>query len=274
MTMTVTMIITVAAIATALAVGLIAHHLRRRRHNGDEDAEVSVSDLISPLETLAVLLVAFVIVVAAESYGAAAAAVEAEAGRVDQLYEVADYAPEPQRERLQAAAVCYSRAIETAEWPLMAEGGAKSPVASVWSTDFRRHFKELAHQGDPTFPLLVQADDERSKARQTRISEASPAIPSFVYWFMVVALAATVGAFAFGLPRDRRPSHLVLLFVLAGLFTGSLLLIEDIDSPFSGRIRITDEVMGGAADDIAEDFAADHPATTLPCDEGGNRTAT
>ncbi|AJF69833.1 hypothetical protein SVTN_17980 [Streptomyces vietnamensis] len=267
------MIITVVAILAALAVGLIAHHLHRRRRTGD-DEEASVGDLISPLETLAVLLVAFVIVVAAESYGSASAAVEAEAGRVDQLYEVADYAPEPQRERLQASAVCYSRAIEAAEWPLMAEGGAKSPLASTWSTEFRTHFKELAHKKDATFPLLVQADDERSKARQTRVSEASPAIPPFVYWFMVVALAATVGAFAFGLPHNRRPAHLVLLCVLAALFTGSLLLIEDIDSPFSGRIRITGDAMQQTADDIAEDFATDHPASTLPCDTDGKRTTT
>ncbi|MBT2546369.1 DUF4239 domain-containing protein [Streptomyces sp. ISL-44] len=272
--MSMNMTITVVAIATALAVGLIANHLRRRRLTDDDDDEASVSDLISPLETLAVLLVAFVIVVAAESYGAAATAVQAEASRVDQLYEVADYAPEPQRERLQASAVCYSRAIRAAEWPLMAEGGAKSPVASVWSTDFRKHFKELAHKGDATFSLLVEADDERSKARQTRISEASPAIPSFVYWFMVVALAATVGAFAFGLPRRRGPSHFILLCVLAALFTGSLLLIEDIDTPFSGRIRITNEAMRETAEDISEDFATDHPTSTLPCDAGGKRTAT
>ncbi|MFI8765377.1 hypothetical protein ACN9M0_17215 [Streptomyces sp. R-07] len=273
--MTTTMIITVLAIAAALAVGLFANQVRRRRRTGDEeDGEASVSDLISPLETLAVLLVAFVIVVAAESYGSAATAVEAEASRVDQLYEVADYAPEPQRERLQAAAVCYSRAIQTAEWPLMAEGGAKSPAASVWSTDFRTHFKELAHRGDATFALLVQADDERSKARQARISEASPAIPPFVYWFMVVALAATVGAFAFGLPLNRGPSHLALLCVLAVLFTGSLLLIEDIDTPFSGQIRITSETMQHAAEDISEDFATDHPTGTLPCDTDGNRKAT
>ncbi|MHC5904524.1 bestrophin-like domain [Streptomyces sp. S6] len=268
------MIITVAAIMTALAVGLTANHFRRRRHAGDDEDEASVSDLISPLETLAVLLVAFVIVVAAESYGSASAAVEAEAGRVDQLYEVADYASEPQRRQLQADAVCYSRAIEAVEWPLMAEGGEKSPVASAWSTDFRRHFKELARKGDTTFPLLVAADDERSQARQTRISEASPAIPTLVYWFMVVALAATVGAFAFGLPRTRGPSHLALLGVLAVLFTGSLLLIEDIDNPFSGRITITGDAMRETAKDIAEDYAVDHPTGTLPCDADGRDTKT
>ncbi|MEU3604110.1 hypothetical protein AB0E83_01370 [Streptomyces sp. NPDC035033] len=267
-----TMILTIVAIAAALAVGLFANQVRRRRRAaGGDGEEASVSDLVSPLETLAVLLVAFVIVVAAESYGSASTAVEAEAGRVDQLYEVADYAPEPQRERLQAAAVCYARAIQAAEWPLMAEGGEKSPAASVWSTGFRTHFKELAHQDDATFALLVEADDERSKARQTRISEASPAIPPAVYWFMVVALAATVGAFAFGLPRDRGPSHLTLLCVLAVLFTGSLLLIQDIDTPFSGQIQITSDTMRQTAEDISEDYATDHPGATLPCDAEGKR---
>ncbi|MFD7325164.1 hypothetical protein ACFV9D_29405 [Streptomyces sp. NPDC059875] len=269
-----TTLVTIAAMAVALAVGLIANRVRSRRTaDEEEDAEASVSDLISPLETLAVLLVAFVIVVAAESFGAAGQAVEAEARRVDQLYEVADYAPEPQRQRLQAAAVCYARAIETDEWPSMANGGGEaSPRASVWSTEFRRSFKDLAHRGDATFDVLVEADDERSRARHTRLGEATPAIPTVVYWFMVVSLAATVGAFAFGLPRRRGPAHLLLLSTLAVLFTGSLLLIQDIDRPFTGQIRISGDAMRGTAQDISEDFATDHPTAVLPCDQGGTRT--
>ncbi|WP_406863724.1 hypothetical protein ABZO31_26145 [Streptomyces sp. HUAS MG47] len=267
-----TTFLTVAAIVAALVVGLLANRVRSNRTADEtEDAEASVSDLVSPLETLAVLLVAFVIVVAAESFSAANTAVGAEAGRVDQLYEVADYAPEPQRERLQAAAVCYARAIPAAEWPAMAEDAGPSPRASEWSTEFRASFKELAHREDTTFELLVQADDERSTARHTRLGEATPAIPTVVYWFMVLSLAATVGAFAFGLPRRRGPAHLLLLCVLAALLTGSLLLIQDLDRPFDGRIRISDQAMRDTAGDISEDFAADHPRATLPCDEGGRR---
>ncbi|MET9373701.1 hypothetical protein ACFYV5_01315 [Streptomyces sp. NPDC003035] len=269
-----TTLVTIAAMAVALAVGLVANRVRSlRTADEQEDSEASVSDLISPLETLAVLLVAFVIVVAAESFGAAGEAVDTEARRVDQLYEVADYAPEPQRERLQAAAVCYARAIETVEWPSMADdGGEASPRASVWSTEFRKSFKDLAHRGDPTFDALVEADDERAQARHARLGEASPAIPTVVYWFMVVSLAATVGAFAFGLPRKRGPAHLLLLSTLAVLFTGSLLLIQDIDRPFTGQIRITGDAMRETARDISEDFTTDHPAATLPCDQGGTRT--
>ncbi|MEV5970481.1 hypothetical protein [Streptomyces sp. NPDC051921] len=264
--------ITIVVMAAALVVGLFASHLRRRRASeGAEDEEASISDLISPLETLAVLLVAFVIVVAAESYGTAGSAAGAEAHRVDQLYEVADYAPEPERVGMQGAAVCYARAIMAYEWPAMVDRGEKAAEASVWSSEFRRHFKVLAHKNASAFELLVEADDERSVARQTRLSEAMPAIPKVVYWFMVVSLAATVGAFAFGLPRRRGASHFVLLFVLAGLFTGSLLLIEDIDKPFSGQIRITNEAMTETAADIGDDFVTDHPDHRLPCDPTGIR---
>ncbi|MFF2574114.1 hypothetical protein [Streptomyces sp. NPDC058084] len=264
--------ITVVIMAAALAAGLTANRLRRHRvPTGGEDEEASISDLISPLETLAVLLVAFVIVVAAESYGTAGSAAGAEAHRVDQLYEVADYAPEPERERMQGAAVCYARAIMAYEWPAMVDKGEKAAEASVWSSDFRNHFKALAQKHAATFELLVRADDERSVARQTRLSEAMPAIPAVVYWFMVISLAATVGAFAFGLPRRRGAAHFVLLFVLAGLFTGSLLLIEDIDKPFSGQIRITNEAMAETAADIGDDFGTDHPGSRLPCDPTGIR---
>ncbi|GGU99705.1 hypothetical protein GCM10010275_43300 [Streptomyces litmocidini] len=264
--------ITIAAMVAALIIGLAANQYRRRRAPEDAEEVAPVSDLISPLETLAVLLVAFVIVLAAESFGAAGQAVGAEAHRVDQLYEVADYAPEPHQEHIQADAVCYARAILAYEWPQMDKNGEKAPEASVWSSDFRRHFKDLARAGDGTLDLLIEADDERSVARQTRLSEAAPAIPPVVYWFMVVSLAATIGAFAFGLPARRGPSHFVLLFVLAGLFTGSLLLIEDIDRPFSGHIHISSTSMEDTVGDIGEDFADDHPGSTLPCDVHGART--
>ncbi|MGW6392534.1 bestrophin-like domain [Streptomyces sp. NPDC055103] len=116
---------------------------------------------------------------------------------------------------------------------------------------------------------MVEAADERSVARQTRLSEAAPAIPPVVYWFMVVSFA-TIGAFAFafGLPVRRGPAHLVLLLVLAGIFTGSLLLIEDIDRPFSGHIHISSTSM----EDTVADFAEDHPGRPLPCDGQGART--
>ncbi|MFD8210263.1 hypothetical protein ACFV2S_28135 [Streptomyces sp. NPDC059695] len=55
----------------------------------------SAKDLVGPLPTLTVLLLAFVLVTANGSYG---------------------------RSRIQADAVCYARAVRTQEWPAMADG--------------------------------------------------------------------------------------------------------------------------------------------------------
>jgi hypothetical protein len=255
--------------AAALVAGLLAHNYRRRRAIQEAD-DGSVSDLISPLETLAVLLVAFVIVVAAESYGTASTAADTEASRIDHLYEVADYAPPAQRQYIQATAICYIRAVRAHEWPLMTDGGGASPKVSVWSTRLRTGFEPLAALPDDRFQLLVQADDDRSKARHARIAEATPAIPPVVYWFMVISLAATIGAFAFGLPAARTRGHLVLLATLTVLFTGSLLLIHDIDRPFDGHISISDTAMSETAADISADYDRDHPDAALPCDAEGD----
>jgi hypothetical protein len=264
--------LTILIMAAALAAGLVAHRYRRRHLAPDAD-DGSVSDLISPLETLAVLLVAFVIVVAAESYGTASTAADTEASRIDHLYEVADYAPEPERQRIQASAICYTRAVRAHEWPLMTDGGGAAPEVSVWSSRFRADFKGLSALPDDRFQLLVQADDDRSQARHARIAEATPAIPPVVYWFMVVSLAATIGAFAFGLPAARTRGHLVLLATLTVLFTGSLLLIQDIDRPFDGQISISDSAMRETASDITADYRRDHPGHPLPCDADGDSSS-
>ncbi|MFF1717026.1 hypothetical protein [Streptomyces sp. NPDC058268] len=82
-------------------------HLRLRLVSEDDDAGMAVKDLVGPLLTLTVLLLAFVLVTANGSYGKA-----------------------------EVASVCYARAVRAQEWPAMADGeGSGAP--SVWSTDFR-----------------------------------------------------------------------------------------------------------------------------------------
>ncbi|MDI9889144.1 hypothetical protein QMZ92_33590 [Streptomyces sp. HNM0645] len=64
----------------------------------------------------------------------------------------------------------------------------------------------------------------------------------------------------------------MLLGTLAALFTGSLLLIEDIDQPYAGIIRITGKTVADTVDDIGEDIATDHPGRAPPFDVRGTTT--
>lgn len=55
------MIVTIVVAAVALALGLTAHHFLRRNDTDADDEGLSVRDLISPVQTLTVLILAFVL---------------------------------------------------------------------------------------------------------------------------------------------------------------------------------------------------------------------
>ncbi|MDI3422135.1 bestrophin-like domain [Streptomyces luteolus] len=262
--------ITTIVAVSALVIGLLLKRFLRARLVGENAESVTVRDLISPVETLATLILAFAIVVAAESFGAAGEASRTEAGAVDHLYEVADFVEGPARERLQADTVCYARAVQFHEWPHMARSET-SKVPSVWSTRLRTDLKEADKNG-PTFEMIVAADDERSQARQKRVSEASATIPEVMYWFMLLALAVVIAGLAFCLPHRKQGTELACLVVLSALIAGCLMLTRDIDRPFDGLIRVDAAAMRATQTDISDDFARAYPNSPLPCDASGAKT--
>ncbi|MER5772374.1 bestrophin-like domain [Streptomyces sp. NPDC001985] len=264
------MLITVVVAALALVGGVAANRLLHRRAVGDDTEGLSVSDLTGPMQTMTVLVLAFVLAMAAGSHGNAEEAALAEAGAVDHMYEVADFVPAARRERLQAAVVCYTRAVRAVEWPAPA-GGRASPEVTVWSTDFRVALRELG--GAPPFEMLVVADDRRAQARQTRLAESSPTIPGGIYWFMLVSLAVTIVALGLCLPRTGNRPQLVALLVITALLTGALLMIRDVERPFTGLIRVPPTAIADTGEQATRAFRAAYGTDGLPCDDrGGRRT--
>ncbi|MEU5150088.1 DUF4239 domain-containing protein (plasmid) [Streptomyces yangpuensis] len=229
---------------------------------------MAVKDLVGPLLTMTVLLLSFVLVTANGSYGKAEVAARGEARALDQLVETAEYAPAAERARIQAAAVCYARAVRAQEWPAMADGNG-SPAPSIWSTDVRQSFKGLA--GQPVFGMLVAADNKRSDEREERLTQATSSIPPVIFWFLLATLVITVTALGICLPRKNNRGQTVTLVVITALLTTALVIIRDVDRPFGGIIDITPTAITEAERQAHRDFTAHHPATDLPCDNNGNR---
>lgn len=262
------MTVTLVVAFLALAAGIIANRFLRPRVMGGDDAEgMGVRDLIGPLMTLTILILAFMLVTAAGSNGRADDAARAEAHALDHPAEVADYAPPAPRQRLRGDAVCYARAVEHKEWPAMAEGkGSSAP--SVWSRDFRATFKDLG-PGSPTFGMLVAADDQRSLGRQARMAESTPTIPGLIYWFMLVNLSVTVVGLGLCLPRKDNKGPLAALIIVTALLTTTLLVIRDVDRPFGGVIVVKPTQMAEIEEESARDFLHDYAADLIPCDGQG-----
>lgn len=261
------LVIVVAVIA--LFAGLAANRwLRPRLLSEDDDTGMAVKDLVGPLLTLTVLLLAFVLVTANGSYGKAEVASRGEARALDQLVETAEYAPDAQRARIQAAAVCYARAVQAHEWPAMSVGNG-SPAPSVWSTDFRQTFRTL--EGKPVFGMLIAADNKRSEEREERLTQASASIPSAIFWFLLATLFITVVALGICLPRKNNRGQLITLTVITALLTTMLIIIRDVDRPFGGIIDVEPTAISEVERQATRDFLAHHPATQIPCDEKGDR---
>ncbi|MFG3283185.1 hypothetical protein [Streptomyces sp. NPDC048111] len=263
------LVIVIAVIA--LLAGLAANRwLRPRLLSEDDDTGMAVKDLVGPLLTLTVLLLAFVLVTANGSYGKAEVASRGEARALDQLVETAEYAPDPQRARIQADAVCYARAVRAQEWPAMSNGtGSSGP--SVWSTDVRETFRPL--EGKPVFGMLIAADNKRSDERDERLTQASASIPSAFFWFLLATLFITVLALGICVPRKNNRGQVITLAVITALLTTMLVIIRDVDRPFGGIIDVKPTAIGEVERQANRDFLAHHPAIQLPCDGDGKRRA-
>ncbi|MFI7006323.1 hypothetical protein [Streptomyces sp. NPDC050145] len=263
------MVLVIVVAVLALLAGLAANHwLRPWLLNEDDGTGMAVKDLVGPLLTMTVLLLSFVLVTANGSYGKAEVASRGEARALDQIVETAEYAPGVERARIQAAAVCYARAVRVREWPAMSDGEG-SPAPSVWSTDFRNTFEDLA--GQPVFGMLVAADNKRSDEREERLTQATASIPSAILWFLLITLVITVVALGICLPRKKNRGQLIALLVITGLLTTALCIIRDVDRPFGGIIDVEPTAISEAERQATRDFLAHHPASALPCDNQGDR---
>ncbi|MFK8849949.1 hypothetical protein [Streptomyces sp. Ac-502] len=262
------MFVTIVVAVVALILGLIAHHFLRRHDSEADDVGLSVKDLISPVQTLTVLILAFVLATAAGSYNRAEEAVHTEANAADHLAETAEFLPDAaQRRRVQADVVCYARAVHHYEWPAMTDGH-RSPVPSVWTADLRSAFKDIGtDQG--AFGMLVGADDTRAKARQARLTESTAAVPAAIYWFMLVLLSITVISLCLCIPRRHNQPQLATLAMVTALLTATLLLVHDAERPFGGAISVGPTAITNVEQQATRDFHADAPGAALPCDDRG-----
>ncbi|WP_052862865.1 bestrophin-like domain [Streptomyces niger] len=266
------MLIFIVVAVLALCVGIALNRFLRPRLGIQNEESLRVRDLVGPLQTLTVLLVAFTLAMASTSHGKAKEAVRTEANALENLAEVAEYTPAPLRQRLRADVVCYARAVRHQEWPAM-DAGHGSTAPNAWSTDMRVAFKDLS-DGHPSFSLLANANKNRSEARQTRLAESAPTIPDTVLAFMLASLAVSVAAMGLATPRQNNKAHLTAITVVTALLTTALVIIHDVERPFAGTVAIPATAMANVEHETTQEYRDAHGAADLPCDQHGNETKT
>jgi hypothetical protein len=256
--------------AAAVAVGLMLF-VRRRSTVDHFFIEVERgAGIFAFLGTAFAVLLAFVVLVAFQSYNDAKSGAEEEATTLVELSRTAEFFPAAQRDPIEGVLICYGRAVINDEWPAM-KHGERSPVVQAWVNHFQDGLQQL-HPETPAeeaaFLQLLEQQDKRTDGRRERLSEASRILPAPVWFFLGLGAFITIGFALFF--ADRREHFIVqgsLIAAIAALVVSGLLLVWFLDHPYenrSGSIQ-PDEMERQLA--IVE---AEHRNVAPPCDESGH----
>jgi hypothetical protein len=233
-------LITLLIIVLAVAAALVFN--RRIWRPGQETGRVAsdglqMKEVTGPLATLAVLLLAFVLVQSFTSWSNARRAEAAEATAALLLFREADLIENPRlRQDVRKQVICYATAVIEQEWPAMRETKL-SNVPSYWSSSIRRTAIRQVRTGadENAGSAIITRDGERATAREERLAEAQAAVPPLMHALLVVAVV--VALILIGVVTARGVSarvHVIVVIAAAFVFTATLLLIRDLDQPYDG----------------------------------------
>jgi sterol desaturase/sphingolipid hydroxylase (fatty acid hydroxylase superfamily) len=208
-----------------------------RRHND------VAGYLFSAVGVLYAVVLGFVVVVVWQKYDGAVANVESEVDAVGNLYHVVDSYPAALRNRIRTGLRTYADIVAEIEWPAMARGESVpaagstklEEVAYLVNTFGPANFKEFAAQ-----QAAMATEQRLFDARRSRLVQAVPAVPS-VLWFALVVGALAMVAFCFIFGVENRPAQLTMTAILVGLIGILFIVILEFSTPFSGSVRISND---------------------------------
>jgi hypothetical protein len=217
------------AAAAAFTVERLVPAKRREVHN---DVVGFVYAVIGV--TYAVLL-GLVVIATWNALDEARANTYAEANALSRLDWYAYSLPEPQHAEVEDLLEQYTFTVITAEWPDMARQQS-SPQA--WTVYTELH--EVIQDQQPATPAAVTryqeavtAADDLGAARRERLTQAADGIPPLLWAALILGGSLTVGfALLFGMKSTR--AHALVMFSLTMLIGGLLLVVYELNFPFSG----------------------------------------
>jgi hypothetical protein len=268
-----TPLLTVLALVAGAGVGVAV------RFSAPPEAGGDLVKILNATSLVAGLLAAFVLSGANGSYIDARSAIKQEADAVAELYDSADYVPRPYSHELQAADVCYARAVMGPEWRAMASSET-SDVPDNWAgyepggihatiVAFTRQTRVFDNLDLAGLNALDAAKKSQDALRAERLTQAKPTVAPVLYWLTVLLLAVSLASITHSVSRKKPWAHLAALVFVTGLFCCIMLLILDLDRPFSGLVRLEPTAMTQVEQEESARYVATYDRQP-PCDANGN----
>jgi hypothetical protein len=143
--------------------------------------------------------------------------------------------PQPEHGEVEDLCTQYAYTVIAAEWPELAR---QQDSDEAWAVYQQLH--KVIQAQEPTTPaavtryqVAVNAADQLGAARRERITQAGDGIPALLWTALIMGGVITVGfGFLFGMKSTG--THALVMFSLTLLIGGLLLVVYELNFPFSG----------------------------------------
>jgi hypothetical protein len=195
--------------------------------------------IFAAVGVLYAVLLAFVVIAVWEGHDAARQSTFKEADELAGLYWVSRELPLPLGSDLEHQTLDYAETVMHKEWPLMS-GHKSSPEATQLVYQMRQEVLDF-HPADQREQVLYERAvshlENVASARRERLSQIDEEVPALLWIALIGGAVLTIGfTFLFGLSNVL--SHTVMVLMLTGLVVVSLIVIKEMDFPFTGITKV------------------------------------
>jgi hypothetical protein len=187
------------------------------------------------------IVLAFVLVASWERFERARDNTEHEANALGDLYRQAGGLPGPVQQTLTADINAYLQSVIEDDWPAMADDRISPQTQTLYFRVWRTVLDtQPANDRDVAlFQCMVQTLDSFSEARRDRLLYMRNALPAVIWRFLLFFAVITIGfTYFFGMPRLL--PQVIITGALAATIACTLFIIWEMQTPFSGAVRVPD----------------------------------
>jgi hypothetical protein len=245
MDLVVPMLIVVGAALIGLGTVVIKHRLFPPEPEAEAEAKDGVGEYIAMMVgVLYALVLGIVLVSVWEARDDAQSSVQSEASGLNQIALLAQAVPAPNGPEIRQDVQAYENIVVTVEWPEMAAHLPLSPQGWAALTRLTDAIEAYQPTTDVQQNLSAEALSQLSTvydARHSRQEEAADGL-SPVLWVGLIlgGLLTIVFVFCFGVRRSG--NHMTMVMGLAGLVGFLMVMVFELNHPFSGSMGIDPDV--------------------------------
>lgn len=195
--------------------------------------------IFAAVGVLYAVLLAFVVIAVWGNNDSARKTTFEEADSLAGVYWISRELPAPVGPQLENHALEYARLVKDTEWPLMAKHKS-SPQATELVYQMRSDVFSINPANDQEKVLYDHAVshlENLASERRARLNQIDEDVPALLWVALIAGAVLTIGfTFLFGLPNSF--SHGLMVLTLTGLVVLSLIVIREMDFPFTGVTAI------------------------------------